>query len=90
VQAARFTVLFWQGRAAEHVPQSSYYEVPVGTVIDQAGYAAAANALGQLMVYWTINDVEQMRRLLLNDADGIITDNVAEAAALYRELGYKP
>ena len=89
-QAARFTTLFWQGRANEHVPVSDMYEVPVGTVLDQVGYAAAANELGQLMIYWTINDVEQMRSLLLNDADGIITDEVRAAVELYRELGYTP
>ena len=89
-QAARFTVLFWQGRASEHVRESDMFEMPVGTTRDLEGYAEAANALGQLMIYWTINDVEQMRTLLLSGADGIITDNVEGAMALYRELGYKP
>ena len=90
VEAARFTALFWQGRADEHEPESDMYELPVGTTLDPAGYAEAANALGQLMIYWTINDLDLMRGLLENGADGIITDDVAGAMELYREMGYKP
>ena len=42
------------------------------------------------MLVWTINDLEDMEYLLLAGADGIITDVVRDAAALYRQLGYKP
>lgn len=41
------------------------------------------------MSFWTINDEEKMRELLLDGADGIITDNVRGAMNVFRELGYK-
>lgn len=39
--------------------------------------------------YWTINQKEDMRRLLSNGADGIVTDRIDVALNLFQEMGYK-
>jgi glycerophosphoryl diester phosphodiesterase len=38
--------------------------------------------------YWTINDKEEMRRLILLGADGIMTDRADILAQLLQEMGY--
>lgn len=58
--------------------------------VEQPSYIEIANANGQQVSFWTINDEDKMRELLLDGADGIITDNVRGAMKVFRDLGYKP
>jgi len=90
VEVVGFTAKFWTGNAAEHQPRANIFEVPPGYVIDIAGYIAAANEIGMKIVYWTINDEDEMEKLLLAGADGLITDDVELAMSVYRRLGLKP
>lgn len=53
-----------------------------GTSIVNAATLAAAHRLGLEMFVWTINDVDEMKRLLALGVDGIITDYPARLARI--------
>jgi len=89
-ETVEFTLKYYAGRPEEHIPESQYFAVPVGYVLDNESYIKAANNNGQGVMYWTINNLNQMERLLLDGADGIITDDVVGAVEVFRRLGYKP
>lgn len=55
---------------------------PYHGLID-AELVAAVHARGMLLVTWTVNDVDTMRRLHELGVDGIITDHPERAAALF-------
>ena len=56
--------------------------------LDGAGFIRRAQALGQAVQYWTINDLATMERLALAGADGIMTDDVPALRAVLEERGF--
>ena len=56
--------------------------------LDGAGFIRRAQALGQAVQYWTINDLVTMERLALAGADGIMTDDVPALRAVLEEQGF--
>ena len=56
--------------------------------LDGAGFIRRAQALGQAVQYWTINDLATMERLALAGADGIMTDDVPALRAVLEEQGF--
>ena len=83
-----FAGLWLLGLADQHVPQSAEYQVPViQGITDNPDFIDAANSIGQLVQHWTINDGDEMVRLLELGTDGIMTDDVSlgvEVFAPYR------
>ena len=56
--------------------------------LDGAGFIRRAQALGQAVQYWTINDLATMERLALAGADGIMTDDVPALRAVLKAQGF--
>ena len=56
--------------------------------LDGAGFIRRAQALGQAVQYWTINDLATMERLALAGADGIMTDDVPALRTVLEEQGF--
>ena len=83
-----FAALFVVGLPDAHTPVGFEYQVPVITGLsDTPELIRAANALGQTVQHWTINDGREMVRLLEVGSDGIMTDDVSlgvEVFAPYR------
>ena len=52
------------------------------------GFIRRAQALGQAVQYWTINDLSTMERLVLAGADGIMTDDVPALRAVLKAQGF--
>jgi glycerophosphoryl diester phosphodiesterase len=46
------------------------------------------HAHGMAVQYWVINDEEVMKKIILNGADGILTDEVDKLRGVLEELGY--
>lgn len=69
--------------AVVQVPPSAF-----GVPLLTRGSVRAAHALGMQVHAWTINSVEQMRRLIDIGVDGIITDHPASALKLVAD--YRP
>ena len=65
------------GVDASYSPSMKFLQIPVGlrylTVLD-GGFAAAARSKGLGIHVWTINDEDEMRRLVRLGVDGIVTD----------------
>lgn len=75
-----------------HRPHADTYQVPLqyGRFrLDSARFIANAHKLNQQVQYWTIDDPQEMRRLLELGADGIITDRPDLGLQVFKELGYK-
>jgi glycerophosphoryl diester phosphodiesterase len=72
------------------VPPVRAFQVPVSfgdvTVVDER-FVEAAHDAGVAVHVWTINDVEEMARLLDLGVDAIISDTPTPLAALLRERG---
>lgn len=86
-----FTVLQRLGLTRLHRPLGDIYEIPPASgafCLDTPRFITRAHTLNQRVVYWTIDDPAEMRRLLERGADGIITDRPDLAAQVFRELGY--
>ncbi len=86
-----FTVLQRLGLTRLHRPLGDIYEIPPASGVfrlDTPRFITRAHALNQRVVYWTIDDPAEMRRLLERGADGIITDRPDLAAQIFREFGY--
>jgi glycerophosphoryl diester phosphodiesterase len=83
-----FAALFVVGLPDAHTPIGFEYQVPViAGLSDTPELIRAANALGQTVQHWTINDGAEMVRLLDIGSDGIMTDDVSlgmEVFAPYR------
>lgn len=62
---------------------------PIEIRLDTPRLIQRAHQLGIKVHYWTINDEETMRRLLLLGADGIITDYPDRAVKVLKELGLR-
>ena len=52
------------------------------------GFIRRAQALGQAVQYWTINDLSTLERLALAGADGIMTDDVPALRAVLEGQGF--
>jgi len=75
-----------------HRPLADAYQIPTSSGLahlDTARFIQNAHHLNQAVHYWTIDDPDEMRRLLEIGADGIITDRPDLALEIFRELGYK-
>jgi len=75
-----------------HRPLSDAYQIPVergGVRLDTKTFIDAAHSKNQKVHYWTIDDPDEMRRLLALGADGIMTDRPDLALDVFREFGYK-
>ncbi len=75
-----------------HRPLSDAYQIPVerdGIRLDTKTFIDAAHSKNQKVHYWTIDDPEEMRRLLSLGADGVMTDRPDLALDVFREFGYK-
>ncbi len=69
----------------EYRPSGQALQVPCeyeGTTIVNAATVEAAHRLNLEIFVWTINDVDEMKRLLALGVDGIITDNPSRLASL--------
>ena len=65
--------------AAVQVPPSAR-----GLRLDTPGFVQKSHALGLRLDYWTINDPEEAGRLLTLGADGIMTDDPAAIAPVFK------
>ena len=52
------------------------------------GFIRRAQALGQAVQYWTVNDLSTLERLALAGADGIMTDDVPALRAVLKAQGF--
>ncbi len=75
-----------------HRPHADAYQVPVSkgsARFDNTNFIDHAHWMNQQVHYWTINDADEMRRLLELGADGIMTDRPDLGMEVFREMGYK-
>ena len=82
------TLMLWRF----HRPHADAYQVPLSYGIarfDNPQFIQRAHRLNQQVHFWTINDADEMRRLLEMGADGIMTDRPDIAVEVFRELGYR-
>ena len=73
------------GSLAPDVAANRVLAIPpagLGMRLDTRGFIRAAQARGALVLYFTINDEDQMAELLRRGADGLITDYPARAFAV--------
>lgn len=72
-----FLARYKLGVDSSYSPSMRFLQIPVGlrflTVLDR-GFAAAAKSKGLGIHVWTINDEDEMRRLIRLGVDGIVTD----------------
>jgi len=81
-------VRFLPAAAARRLVSGDAAAVPVrhGPVrLDRTRFIARCRALGLRVDYWVINDPEEARRLLAAGATGIVTDDPARIAPVFRE-----
>ena len=68
---------------ALQIPQSeSGFDLTTKSIVE------GAERIGMNLHYWTINDPDDMRRLIENGADGIITDRPDLLIEILNQLGY--
>ena len=75
-----------------HRPHADAYQVPLNkgsARFDNAQFIDHAHRMNQQVHYWTINDADEMRRLLEIGADGIMTDRPDLGMQVFAEMGYK-
>jgi glycerophosphoryl diester phosphodiesterase len=75
-----------------HRPHADAYQVPTEESIahfDTTQFIDHAHRMNQQVHFWTINDADEMRRLLELGADGIMTDRPDIGMQVFKELGYK-
>ena len=80
------------GMGRLHRPLGDVYQIPTSAGPAQLAtprFIRNAHRLNQAVHYWTIDDPDEMRRLLEIGADGIITDRPDLALEIFQELGYK-
>lgn len=73
------------GKMGSYVPPGQAFQIPSeygGITLVSKETVAAAHRLGLEMFVWTVNEVEEMERLLLLGVDGIITDFPARLRGL--------
>jgi glycerophosphoryl diester phosphodiesterase len=77
------------GAMSEYQAAGQALQVPCeyeGTSIVNAATLEAAHRLGLEIFVWTINDIDQMKRLLALGVDGIITDYPAQLAIVVQTM----
>ncbi len=87
-----FYLLNLVGLGRLHRPLGDVYQIPTSAGPAQLAtprFISNAHRLNQAVHYWTIDDPDEMRRLLEMGADGIITDRPDLALEIFQELGYK-
>ncbi len=92
-EAADFVFRLRDGRLEGWTSPAVALQVPPdygGTVIVSAESVAAAHRLGLEMHVWTINDEDEMERLLALGVDAIMSDFPARGAAVLRRRGLRP
>ncbi len=75
-----------------HRAHADAYQVPIEKGMahfDRAGFIDHAHRLNQQVHFWTINDADEMRRLLALGADGIMTDRPDLGMEVFRDMGFK-
>ncbi len=75
-----------------HRPHADAYQVPTSKGIarfDQREFIQNAHKFNQQIHFWTINDPDEMRRLLRLGADGIMTDRPDLGIEVFKEMGFK-
>jgi len=75
-----------------HRAHADAYQVPVSkgyAHFDDKAFIDHAHKLNQQVHFWTINDEDEMRRLLTLGADGIITDRPDLGIKVFRAMGFK-
>jgi glycerophosphoryl diester phosphodiesterase len=76
--------------SAPSAPPVCAFQVPATygdlTVVDER-FVAAAHRVGVAVHVWTVNDVDEMNRLLDLGVDGIISDTPTPLATLLKERG---
>jgi len=75
-----------------HRPHADAYQVPISQSFahfDTTAFIGDAHNMNQQVHFWTINDADEMRRLLQLGADGIMTDRPDLGMEVFKELGYK-
>ena len=75
-----------------HRPHADAYQVPISQSFahfDTPEFIGHAHNMNQQVHFWTINDADEMRRLLQLGADGIMTDRPDIGIQIFEELGYK-
>ncbi len=75
-----------------HRAHADAYQVPTHrgrARFDDAAFIEHAHKLNQQVHFWTINDPEEMRRLLTLGADGIMTDRPDLGMDVFKAMGFK-
>jgi len=88
-ESIAFVIFYYLDIIKCFISQSSWFSLPYLNYVDNEGLIREANRVGILVNYWTINDENLMKNLLLMGADGIITDNVALGLKVFQELDIK-
>jgi len=74
-----------------HRPHADAYQLPTthgSAHFDTAKFIDHAHQLNQQVHFWTINDPEEMKRLLQLGADGIITDRPDIGLEVFTNMGF--
>lgn len=75
-----------------HRPHADVYQIPTSkgnAHLDTPNFITHAHKMNQKIQYWTINDADEIQRLLSLGADGIMTDRPDIARQVFRQMGYK-
>ncbi len=75
-----------------HRAHADAYQVPVSkgsAHFDDPNFIDHAHKFSQQVHFWTINDADEMRRLLSLGADGIMTDRPDLGIEVFKEMGFK-
>jgi glycerophosphoryl diester phosphodiesterase len=91
-QTKRFVIMNVFRAGSFFTGKSDALQIPVereGFRLDKRSLIRAAHRKNMAVHYWTINDEQEMKRLILLGADGIITDRADIADKLLRETGYR-
>ncbi len=75
-----------------HRPHADAYQAPISkgsAHFDTPQFIDHAHRMNQKVQFWTINDADEMRRLLTIGADGIMTDRPDLGMAVFKEMGLK-
>ncbi len=84
-EVAAFMTWLGEGRTRSYQPLGQAFQIPPvyqGMALVNRQTVAAAHELGIEMFVWTVNDIEEMKRLLELEVDGIITDYPARLRQL--------